>query len=576
MDVNQDPIPAEPKAAARGWKWPLIGALALVVAGGGSFYGYHAFKTQRARSLARDGLAVLEVQSRQEAPDRLTAQNAWEDVRAAYALRPQDPEVLVAVAQAADLIAPDQAPAFWQDLVDLEPDALNWTQRGLAALEAGDLEAARQAATAVEDFTPPLPWAYWELKARLALEAQAWHEAFAAATQVIEQAPEGEMAALLPLQVARMSPMPDDDREAWNLLHAAYGDGRLTPAQLQRAANELREADLGTGSWVFDALAAQGTVEAKLVRLELMYRLGRISPAHCYEAARALLPPDDAARQLRLGRWLNGQGLAVYTLEILPQADALSRRDLLEVYVDALVQQRQWPRVVEVLEQPDVPVEEVPRYLALLQAHAALGEDRAMARAREKVLLAAGRDAVALRHVAERTARLGLYPVAITALDRLAEQPARAAWAELQLYAIYKQQGDLDGILRSLDHLRQLKPDDVGVLNDWCYFQLLDGRDVQTVLPVIQPVAEAHPDLLFPRTTYAWALLQAGEPEKALALLQEVRELVDWSQAQNRQQLILALVLQANGHSAAARQYAELVDPTGLLEPEQRLRQGVL
>ncbi|MDP0499555.1 MAG: hypothetical protein Q7P63_05595 [Verrucomicrobiota bacterium JB022] len=564
---------AEPPPPSRG-RWLVVGLLGLAILGAGGYFGYRAFKLHRARDLAQSGLAVLDTQSRLNQPDVVASQNAWEDVRAAYALRPQDAKVVLATAQAADIVDPDQAVGFWQDLVELDPQPANWVRYGLAALTVDQAERAREALQKAG--TPSeRDWRYWELKARLEAHANTWEDAFASATKVLQAAPEGEMAAILPLQVARISPATTDDLAAWQALQEAYTQQRLNARQLQVLGRELKPEDLPAADWLLDALAAQSDQDARLLDVQLRYALGRLTPAQAFARAKEVVPPESPEQRHALASWLNGRGLSGYSLEVIDAQMALSRRDLLEVYVDALAQQRRWREMVAILEKPEAPVTEVPRYLGLLQGYGALNEERAFNRVRERLLLAAGRDPVALRQIADRTARLGLLPVTISALNRLTEQPARAEWAYLQLYSVYKQQGDLAGIRRALEELRKLKPNDVGATNDWCYFHLLGGGDAQEVIDVIRPVVEANPELLFPRMTYAFALSKAGRGREALALLEAVRGLVEWEQVQSRQQLVLALVLQANGYAAPARQYAALVNPDELIPEERTLLQAI-
>lgn len=112
-------------------------------------------------------------------------------------------------------------------------------------------------------------------------------------------------------------------------------------------------------------------------------------------------------------------------------------------------------------------------------------------------------------------------------------------------------------------------PESAAFENNWLYLSLLLNEEVEERIIRLERIVEVHPDKAPYQTTLAFAYHLAGEPSKALKIIEDANRLhFNPSEAANT---IYANILAGNGKFVLARSIAREVDQDKLIEPEKQL-----
>jgi hypothetical protein len=546
----------------RVWLWLLAGVLTL---GGGGYAGLNSFTTWRALRMSAEALQLIadgtgEAQWRQ----------AYERSRAAYGLRPQRLEVVRATARVHDRLAPDRAPPFWEQAVELGENQLGDLLGLFAArLTLGETRPAAAVLAILEvafPGEPEIPAA----QARLALADGRLGDALAAGRELAAHPGATAEHQFLYVQITQVSPDPLVVRSGIDHLFQMIEGADMTALKAARNLARFTELEAAGRARLIERLDALAEDRRdQLLALHLRLAQPDADRRAIAQAARRLFRLAEAAETGELARWYNQSGLYEATLELLPEADALRRQDYFLLRADAMAMAGQWTALQRLLEQMTVPLDNYLIQVFRMRTHWETGEFRRARIEWERALLDAGRDADKLWFMERYARTLGLAGYREEALAHLVRIPLAARRAYLDLLRLLESQGRTAEVRDRLDEMHKLFPEDDAVRNDRAYFNLLLGQRTDEATAEAALLVERNPNLLAPRMTLALAQLQAGKADEARAQLRALT--VDWDQVSDRWRLLVACILAASGERRWGERYLDSVDRTRLLPEESAL-----
>jgi tetratricopeptide (TPR) repeat protein len=172
--------------------------------------------------------------------------------------------------------------------------------------------------------------------------------------------------------------------------------------------------------------------------------------------------------------------------------------------------------------------------------------------------------------LAETVEKWGWRAEAIELLWLLAKDPARADDALRTLYDYFAKNADTENLYRVLLHQLELRPDDSNVQNNFALLSLLLNLNLDRGQKAARDVYEKDPKNPSYVSTYAFALYSAGDPKKALKVLETL------SPEELRKPEIAAyygVILAATGDETRAIEFLDLGEKANLLPPEKALAQ---
>jgi len=514
----------------------------------------------RARQLAREALELL---------GEGDFANANAKANAAFQLAPEEPVVLRAAAEFNAEVGHPQTVSFYRALVETgEATEADRVEYAAWLLRSGDPFAS---AGEVEDLmaegydSPRLD----ELKAEISLAA-------------------GDFSGAEIAQRARLSVEPEAAAEKLRLAAILLQSGRVTAvAEAVQLLEGLAAGDSDERASASLLLVQSPSVAVdvrlnegwKLVRapdVELEDRLAAtealvtIDPGLREELFSELLERGSPSAEERraLGAWLVHHGEPQKAQELIPLRQALKRKDLLLVWLDAAAGLGTWEEILSVIERSNLPLE--PEFIALFRGRAEeqLGRKRAAMVSYKEAIAKAVRDPEALVYVAGYLSRLGHFELAEKALDALARNPATARLALEGALQVRRSQGQLKEMQFLLEKMHERAPDDLAIANDLRYVRLVGGERGADLVVDSEKQFEEDSALPF-RMTYALALLNEDRGEEALALFQgsgiPLANLTEW------QKVIFASVLNANRLRDSAATIAGAIDRSQLMPQEEAL-----
>lgn len=524
---------------------------------------YRTTKQWRARSMASEATLLV--------PDSLRLEEAFAMARAAYRLSPQDPQVLSALAQV--LAAQNDWPkalAFWNEALERDPQPSPSLRRSLveAALRVRDADAAQpQIATLLELDHPSA--ADHLLAARLHRQAGEISAAREAARTALKIDPQHDPAALFLVECLLSDDVTRDDglkllREISQrpsegglaALHRRAELGGSAPEELRRLAAALRT----------HPRAAEGH---RLLALSLELRVAPGDRAVLLDAAvqHYQTTPPEVLRQF--AAWLLGEGEARRALDLLPEERALMRKDFFLVRLDAMAAEAQWHEILQLLDRPQLPLEEVPRHLYRARCLEEVGKASRARVAWRSALDSAGRDASVLLYIAAYAEKFGAVEPARLAYRQLTENPESARMACEALLRLTPRE-DTVQTRELLATMAERWPHDLTLANDLTYLNALLERELPACLEKARALVRAAPSSLPPRTVLALTELRLGNPEAAFETYQGLE--IDWRQAAPGSVVVYAATLLANGREHEALQLASLASADQLRPEEQALK----
>lgn len=333
-----------------------------------------------------------------------------------------------------------------------------------------------------------------------------------------------------------------------------------------------------------DIVAARGFSEQLLLtpqatlpdRLQNLSILKKIAPADFTNQLVALQSQSatNAASVAQVGRWLNGNDLAV---EVIRWFNSLSK-DLRAVSAIRIVQASalditgDWTALREFCAHGNWKESEFVRLALLAHAWGKLGDLSVFRGNWHAAVDAAGGNFGALANLLDMTTRWQLVRERQDLLWTMLKKFPRERWIVAALEEQYYRAGDTAGLNRVYRQMFSVTPESLEFKNNLAYTSLL----LHTNLPEAQKQAaqlyEKTPDNPAIASTQAFALHLQGKNDEALVALKKLKPAF-----LERPSLALhyGLLLAATGDPAGAEHYLGLARAvSGLLPEEKRLLEG--
>jgi tetratricopeptide (TPR) repeat protein len=528
-----------------------------------SIPAYLAFKVWRAEELAGQALDMI------EEPGSLVG--AWEKVRSAFYLAPENLEVARTMGKVLERVDPPQALEHWTRAFELSEGALE-DRLGVVnnALLAGQPDRAWEY---LESLNPETSGdlEVIEVYGRYLGTEQRFAEAMAFLEPTIErpEAPESVHGLYLSLSQASGDPAlfrkgldhvialarrPDAiGLKALRLLiplpgktgeQFAFIDSRVKEHPLVERNDRLR--------WVQQQLA-RGGVDAGVVvdSLQTQFDLNN---------------PEDLAE---FARWLNQNGLAGRVESILTLDRALTRKDLFLILMDSYAFQGKWETIQRVLEGGEVPLERYLSHIFLARTYLETGSERRAKLGWQRVRLEVANDANKLQVYAQYTRKLGLYDEARLAYERLAELPIGQRPGLEQRLEMERQLQNTKGIAETLEAMAAAYPQNDPVKNDLAYIRLLRNERVAESVQAARELIEKYPTFFSHKITLALGLFRKRNPAEALQVFEGFT--VPYQELSASWRVVFGSILRANDQHDLADSVFRGIDARLLLEEELEL-----
>lgn len=275
----------------------------------------------------------------------------------------------------------------------------------------------------------------------------------------------------------------------------------------------------------------------------------------------------EPAAQRAFGVWLNGRKEYDRTLGLIPLSEAMKRKDFLLVTLDAMAAQKRWTEIDEILKGKRVPLDEMYTELFLARAAMELGQITSADLHWRRAHIAAAPSAEQMWFLASYAEKVGQSDKAELAFRSLTNNSATARPAYEGLLRIAEKRRDDDAIFDLLGEMVKRWPQDASVRNDYTYFALLRGQDIEEGLKAASELVAQAPTSLAHRTTLALANVRL---KNAIAAMNVYRGLnVPWDRASPSHRAVYAAALGISGHTSDARAQANAI-PVESLRPEER------
>jgi predicted Zn-dependent protease len=494
---------------------------------------------------------------------------AAKKAKAAYILKPNQPEAIRLMARIQAYYEHPVALQFWNRLIKMEEATLE-DRRDYSelAIRLGFLSHAHeQLADLLADY-PDDPRYLW-LGAQLWVAQGDLPQAVQFAALAREHDPANTVYQLFLASAWFDSP---DAQSRSFAREAMFAIGReMGESGLQALLFLSRRGDLPPGQMreIQKLLLKQPDQTATIRLLERDIEL-RLRPdlreAILDHAAIAFKKLDSDSLHSFMG-WLNSKGEFGRVLEILPAEVTMQRSDHFIQYLDALAGLGNWTEVRRLLQRKDTPLEGV--YLEAYRARAAtqMKDDIGVhAHWRAALRHADGRpaDLWFLAGYAERNGEFEQARRAYRALINAHPNPYPAYEAFARLI---EKQGSTSELRDLLREMVRRWPMNLALRNDHAYLNLLLGRELDESLQTADDLVRESPRSLPHRTTLALACYRQKYYAAALELY--LGEELDWSRILPGNRAVLIAVLAANGKTNEATQLAQTL-PAQLLRPEER------
>jgi hypothetical protein len=481
-------------------------------------------------------------------------QEAMNNAQAAYQLQPDEPLAIRAAARLHGLTGhPERAIGFWKLLLASEHSV-----PADRVAYAGDLlkvGAVADAGREIDDLMRTQP----DDAATLRLAAQ---------RAMADGNPNG--AREFAVRAQQRDPENHEGRLLLGLLQLGSGNPALVNAGLRglqslgrERSNEALEAlrRLAMQQGLKDEAAREivellnahpaGIEDDRLLALGLDIARRPEERAALLDAAVERYKTADGAARRSFGAWLNSMGDHRRTTLVIPADEALKRKDLLLVYLDAIAALKRWEEVRRILEIKNVPLDGAYRELFLARSALELGEatraDLHLRRAR----VLAGPSSEQMGFIANYSEKVGQLEHAEIAYRSLTANANTARPAYEALLRIAQRRQDMDMLRDVLGEMSRRWPKDSAVANDYAYFSLLQGRDVKASLAKARELVAQSPTSLAHRTTLALAGLRLKDPAVAMSAYQGAR--IPWDRVPASQRAVHAAVLGLSGKTEEAR-----------------------
>jgi tetratricopeptide (TPR) repeat protein len=503
-------------------------------------------------------------------------EEAMERARRAYQLKPDEPAAMRAVARVEGAAGRQpSAIAFWKQLLEvggMQPaDRKHWVED---LLKAGAVGAAQQELAFLLKAAPQDGQLL-----RLAAQAAMAEGKKGVSLKHAEQAvkvdpanPEGRLILGLILGESHDASIRGKGMALLSEVARGPGKAGLDALSVLSRWRDLPEQEA-------EALSALARVHPLANAVQRLWAVDFKLAMHpeqgdeLMEAELKRVVAGDAESRRALGVWFNARGEFDRALRAVPLEEAMKRKDVLLVHLDALAALKRWKDVVSLLERREVPLDEVYREIFLARSATESGEKSIADLHWRRAHLAVGVSYEQAWFIAGYAERMGCWEQAEIAYRNLSSRATSARPAYEALLRLAERQGDASKVRGVLEKMRERWPADTAVENDLAYFSLLLNRDVGEALQSAKRLVVGAPNSLPHRTTLALALLRSGNVVEALRVYDGLN--IPWGQVALGQQAVYVAVVSANGRREDAAGILRTLDPAKLRKEEARLLEGM-
>jgi hypothetical protein len=536
--------------------WIGFGLLALAIV---SPAGYHFFKIYRAHQLIS---AALD----EKAKGNLLTE--FEMLRPAYQLAPNDLFVLKTIAEEYAQMNPSQSLPFWELVIEKENTLQNHIKYIQASINARDLNRASNALTIQLKKYPTDADLLFCLMQLLSLENDL--TGALRVGQILTENPDiSAPAILLYIQLTQISPSEKVRQSGIELLQklSKRHDSIGMMALRYLAYNPKNTPE--ENNIIVKKLEASSIKSTKDTQLTLVidFREGKINEADFLKKAQSFFDEKNPDYSVNFARWLNFNGLYKETLRFVSEKEALHRRDLFLIWIDALAVENQWQEIQTILQKPNLPIE--PFLESIFSARAAIefGQNERAQYEWDRAILESNKNSENLWFMVDYAQKLNMKAEEISTLKVLAQLPDQQLAASTRWLQIENLENNTQGMIKVLNDLQKDFPNNSDIQNDWAYIHLLTQTDTSKAIAIAQKNFETEPDTLSFRMTYALSLLIQEQPQEALNLFNGIN--LSWQNVGPRWLSLYIGILKANGAIQPADSLMQFL-PQDKLLPEEK------
>jgi tetratricopeptide (TPR) repeat protein len=532
----------------------------------GALYGiaslfYPAAKGFRAKWLAEDAEKAL-------AEGHLD--DAHKAIRSAIRMAPHEPGVVRATARFASKARNPEAFKYWLELVQtLSATKQDKIELVEAALAMDRLDLAQQFLQELLK-NDPRDRQVLRLSAIEQAEFQNYPKAIEAAQLVLSLDPNSErdQIALARLEYKHGTPVERASGKSllWSIalgktassvdaMGALLQGGTLTPAELEILLLRLQAEKTQT-------------LAQRILAGSMEFRLHPDRAQALFERLFAGFETATTPEKSDLARWGLKQTPAQLADFLTPDRIG-TNRTLLTIKAEALADTRRWELLEPLVTNPTNAFEVTGR--AWLRARLALAQGQ---REAARTLLLEGinfpqPDPRALILLAQTAEAAGFAGDALHSWERLAENPVLLVQASREVMRLSAATGDLPAARRVIQHLNDYMPGDDSLAGERAILDALYGDNLPHALTLLSSLVKKRPEMTVWRHGLALAKFKNGEPQSALALIEDTR--FEWKDSSPRSQAIYVAVLGANGQRETARRFARQIALEKLRDAERQL-----
>lgn len=550
-------IAVERRRPRRRWTGRGVAVASLLVIGGLVAAGWFGWRPLYRRAKESKGRAALQRGQSLLAEGRLDA--AVPELRMAFHLAPEQPEVLRAVAELNARMGSPEALHFYIRLIELGSASVE--DRIAAAGLALQTGTRDQAGALIEGLTREVAGdrRVWRLALEHSRQFASSGATVALARHVVRLYPddveaEYDLGRFLMASGGRQQRM-EGTRLLWSV--AVGRSGYREPA-----ARLLAEQGLlgrGEATTLARVLESGGTLESRLVAAQLRVREEPSSRDEWIGKVGGWVGPEAPVPEL-LGvvRWLEMQGGASRALGLLSADRCRTNLALLGARVDCLLAAEEFVALRAMAEDRGSGLDAAMGAAAL---GAVLGREGKVVEAEgafEEAMAVGGRQDLVLPFVVREAFGCGAEKVAVRALLRWMERPGAAGLAGRRLVEWIGRIRDLEVPRDALRRLHGLLPGEDWVAAELAWVELLTEGQVGWALHEFERMQRRWPEDVGIRVGVAFGLWRNGDGAGAQHVL--VRGGLEVESLDVRQRMAAAVVLGAAGQREAARRMVRGLD----------------
>lgn len=521
---------------------------------------WRALKEWRALQLAEEARQYL---------DEGAIELAWERAQTAYQNFSENAEVARTVAEVYAEGNAAEAVGFWEATYRLSGLQSDLEALIESALDSGALLTAEEYMLKLEplDASGMTPY-FW---AKLKLRQGDIDSAVDYARQAVAHPEHPEDAPFFYVQLTQFSPDADIRAEGVRYLRELSLLNNVLGLKALRNLGHFEENTDDDVRALVAAIRNHPLSERAdyLYALQLEMQLPDSDRKRNFEQAKTLFNTNKAEDLLELGRWLNTQKRYDQTLELIDYSEAMQRRDLFLVWLDALAITGQWDTIEKALRNPGAPISRELKLLFEARVYFETGQYERAKFAWSRAVLEVADDSRKLWTLERYARTLGLEEQSRQVLDRLTKLAPSKREAYERLVRLDQVDGSTRALRDTLAEMAENYPNDLVIRNDLAYANLLLDENIEASYDVAYDIVSDGSPYLANRVTLALAYYKMGRSIDALEVLAPLN--IDWSQTRSGFRAVFVAILRANGQIKEANELLAGIDAKNLLKEEREL-----